>query len=120
MTKSLSKVAKKLIAEHSLLKNGEPIDLKEKKENNQKKEEKPNPTAEQLKRIREAITQNKLFEKFQIKIKLRHENNAVKIILEQIISRKKLGLKKDWKIKFLQSKLGVKEKTIVKLTELIK
>ena len=89
-------------------------------ETKEKKEEKPNPTAEQLKRIREAILQNKLFEKFQNKIKLRHENNAVKIIQEQIVARKKLGLKKDWKIKFLQSKLGVKEKTIAKLTELIK
>ena len=94
--------------------------VKANQETNQKKEEKPNPTAEQLKKIREAILQNKIFEKWQIKIKLRHENNAVKIIQEQIVARKKLGLKKDWKIRFLQSKLGVKEKTIAKLTELIK
>ena len=83
-------------------------------------EEKPDPTALQLQMIKEAILHNKLIEKLQNKIKLRHENNAVKIIQEQIVARKKLGLKKDWKIKFLQSKLGVKEKTIAKLTELIK
>ena len=82
--------------------------------------EKLDPTALQLQMIKEAILHNKLIEKLQNKIKLRHENNAVKIIQEQIVARKKLGLKKDWKIKFLQSKLGVKEKTIAKLTELIK
>ena len=82
--------------------------------------DKPDPTTLQLERIRKIIAENKLIEKAVTKIKLRHENNAVKIIQEQIVARKKLGLKKDWKIKFLQSKLGVKEKTITKLTELIK
>ena len=72
------------------------------------------------KMLRIQIAAQKQLEKENNNRKFKWESQSVQIIKNQIESRKKLGLKNDWKIKFLESKLTHKDKLISKLQNLIK
>lgn len=76
------------------------------------------PFEQKMLRI-QILAQRKLEEENN-KRKFKWETESVQIIKNQIETRKKLGLKNDWKIKFLESKLTHKDKLISKLQNLIK
>lgn len=65
------------------------------------------------------IVEQKRLEKENNTKKFKWESHSVQIIKDQIEARKKLGLKNDWKIQFLESKLTHKDKLISKLAKII-
>lgn len=70
--------------------------------------------------LRIQIASQKALEKENNNRKFKWETQSVRIIKDQIESRKQKGFKNDWKLKFLESKLTHKDKLITKLTNLIK
>jgi len=69
--------------------------------------------------IQAQIVANKAIEKTTNKRLFKWHSEAVIVIKDQIIARKKLGFKNDWKVKFLEEKLHGKIPVISKLRKLI-
>lgn len=77
------------------------------------------PTFE-MKMIRKEVEAQKELKKQQLRSRLNWETRAEKIIREKMEKRKMLGFKDDWKVKFYETKLSIKTKLVLKITDLIK
>lgn len=77
------------------------------------------PSAFEMKMIRQEIEHKNRLVKLQNRLKLKWESNATSIIKEQINERIARKGNDDWKVGFYKSKLKAKSKIIIGLKKLV-